>query len=148
MEGKRALHGSKLTASCPVVNDTFLAVGMRVPKSASSTLQDLVIKLAPRNLYTTSNVVQRHAGSKVDRSREESRLCEYLANLPRRTVSEAPAVPCVSPGRGGGLSQRPVPRPLLLLCRFTPPMSHSWTLPRTTCRDPCTSRPCGTPLAA
>jgi len=74
---------------CIVANDTFLVLGMRVPKSASSTLQDLVDLLASRNGYTTSNVVQRHNRRNIDKHEEELRLCTYLTHLRRRTVHTA-----------------------------------------------------------
>mmetsp|Transcript_5102 Transcript_5102/g.8567 ORF Transcript_5102/g.8567 Transcript_5102/m.8567 type:complete len:234 (+) Transcript_5102:49-750(+) len=80
------------TESCQVVRDVFLVMGMRVPKSASSTVQDLIDILAPVNRFTTSNVIQHRSvgrSRKVDLDEEESRLCTYLIQLPRRTVHTA-----------------------------------------------------------
>lgn len=74
---------------CVVANDTFLALGMRVPKAASSTLQDLVEQLAAPNRFALSRVVQRHDGQRENRGDEEARLVGYLATLPRRTVHAA-----------------------------------------------------------
>ena len=92
-------------STCVVANETFLAVGMRVPKSASSTLQDLVEGLAAANRYTMSRVVQRHSTRHINRSEEENRLVEYLGALPRRTVHTA-HVPFLRFGALG--SPRPV----------------------------------------
>jgi hypothetical protein len=74
---------------CKVTNRTFLAMGMRVPKSASSTLQDLVVKLSRENMFALSSVVQRHSQRHINRSDEESRLVTYLSTLPRRSVHTA-----------------------------------------------------------
>ena len=72
---------------CASVTRTFLTVGMRVPKSASSTLQDLVDALAPANRFATSEVVQRHGvPGGFNRTAEEARLAAYLSSLRRRTV--------------------------------------------------------------
>ena len=72
--------------SCEKVHRIFLAVGMRVPKSASSTLQDLVDSLSLRNHYARTEVVQRHAVRGLNRTFEEVRLASYLSSLRRRTV--------------------------------------------------------------
>ena len=74
---------------CVVLNDTFLALGMRVPKAASSTLQDLVEQLASKNRFAMSRVVQKHDGQRDNRGDEERRLVLYLSNLNRRTVHTA-----------------------------------------------------------
>ena len=83
-----AVAGTKTTTwdSCEKVHRIFLAVGMRVPKSASSTLQDLVDSLSLRNHYARTEVVQRHAVRGLNRTTEEVRLASYLSNLRRRTV--------------------------------------------------------------
>lgn len=73
---------------CVVAKEFFLAVGMRVPKAASSTLQDLVEKLASKNKYAISMVVQRHASGAVNRTEEERRLVMYLSSLEKRTVND------------------------------------------------------------
>jgi len=74
---------------CVVSEDTFLTLGMRVPKAASSTLQDLVELLSATNRFAMSRVVQRHEGERNNRDSEEARLVAYLSNLPRRTVHTA-----------------------------------------------------------
>jgi len=90
---------------CVVLNDTFLAMGMRVPKAASSTLEDLVQGLASPNGFTMSNVVERHSSPNINRSEEEHRLVAYLSALERRTVHTA-HVPFLNFGALG--SPRPV----------------------------------------
>jgi len=74
---------------CVVAKECFLAVGMRVPKAASSTLQDLVEGLAKQNNYAMSMVIQRHGRKQVNRSDEEQRLVRYLSALNKRTVHTA-----------------------------------------------------------
>jgi len=74
---------------CVVSEDTFLTLGMRVPKAASSTLQDLVEQLSAPNRFAMSRVVQRHEGERNNRDSEEARLVAYLSTLPRRTVHTA-----------------------------------------------------------
>jgi hypothetical protein len=79
---------------CDAINDGFMLIAMRTPKAASTTLEELVSKLASKNKYVVNHVTylsleskeKKDADAFTERAKE---FCEYFASMNKRVVHVA-----------------------------------------------------------
>mmetsp|Transcript_785 Transcript_785/g.1304 ORF Transcript_785/g.1304 Transcript_785/m.1304 type:complete len:423 (+) Transcript_785:151-1419(+) len=94
-EMESTLHGRYWhnTSECSVLSDSHLLFAMRTPKAASTTLEELVFKLAPMNHYMVSKVASvspgRPGNDPIKYSERARALCEYFSSLNKKAVSVA-----------------------------------------------------------